>query len=812
MKMLISRHITVSLVLLSCLLSSLQAQDQITGILKNNSGEPLSYANVLLLHPGDSTLVLGNVSDEKGKYILNNIPTGEYFIKVSMISYLDFFSEKIILKEGEETFQMSDIVMKENTTQLEEVQIIEKKVLFEQKIDRMVVNVANSITSAGTTALEVLKRSPGVLVNPQTNSINMSGKDGVVVMMNGKISRMPMDAVVLMLDGMSSDNIEKIELIHTPPSNFDAAGNAGFINIVLKKNQNEGLNGGFSVSAGYGRKEKAGASINLNYRKNKVNIFGDYSWKYNKIYQFFSNFRSFEFDGTKTENSGGSDRDAYTHVHNARLGIDYQVSDKTIVGGLVSWMDRYWKMDALNDVRIFENDQLISRINIPNDEINHSFNFLTNINVQHQISEDQKLNVDLDYAYFDNDNPSNYTNEFYDGTENFLDANQLRVAKKTPMNIWVGKIDYTRKFGEKVIWELGAKATSTTFDNEVLVEELIQDEWEVAPKFSSLAMMTEKIAATYSALTWKVNAKTDLKIGLRYEYTDANLGTVEEPNIVDRQYSNLFPSLFMANRINEENQVQFSYSRRINRPSFSQLAPFFIFFDPNTVGTGNPSLQPSISDAVRATYIWKTFQLGLQYSYTDGFIGRFQPEVDPETNTQVNAAKNFLNQQTASATISFPIPITDWWEIRTSWTGQWSEINDDLDGQMLSFSRKSWYMNGSSNFKLPNKFSVEVSGRYSSAQYFGTVLWEAFSSVDIGIQKEFENNNGILRFGVSDLFIGSNWTGSLQDPKIDFRYEGYYGIGERLFRLTYSKRFGNNKLKGARKRATGSAEEQRRAN
>lgn len=787
------------------------AQKQISGVVEDANGV-LSYVNVLLLQPSDSSLVTGNLTDEKGVFLLEKIEAGEYILQVNMVGYQNQYSDVFSLEDKSGVFDFPKITLLESTSELNEVQVVAKRALIEQKIDRMVVNVSNSVTSAGNTALEILRRSPGVVVNPQTNSISMSGKDGVVVMINGKISRIPMDALIQMLDGMSSDNIDKIELIHTPPANYDAEGNAGFINIVLKKNQNEGFNGGYSLNAGYGKREKIGASLNLNYRKNKVNVFGDYSWNYNNNPQLFTNYRSFMFEGNTIENIGSGDRDpTKTHVHNAQLGLDIQLSEKTVLGVLASWMDRDWDMDALNEVEIKENGTLINRLNIPNEEQNHSYRILGNINLQHQIDKTQKVNLDFDYAYFFNDNPSYYRNQEFDGNDNLLSESEFRVSKITPMNIMVGKFDYSKSFGENIDLDMGIKGTFTVFDNDVLVEDKIGTEWIRASFFSSEANMKENIAAAYTSVSWKISDKVNLKSGLRYEYTDVNLSSNEQPDLVDRKYGRLFPSLFISNKMNEKNTVQFSYSRRINRPSFRQLAPWFYFQDPNTVNTGNPLLQPSITDALRATYIWKTFTLSTEYAFTDEAIGRFQPEIDQATNTQINGAKNFINAQNVSATLSLPLTLKDWWSLRTNWTAQWNEVTDKIDNQEVSFRQKSWYVNGSSTFTLPKQFSIEISGTYFAPQLMGSVIWESFNSVNVGVQKELPNGS---RIGISanDIFLGGNWRGRLEDQNVDFIYEGYYGFSERVFRLTYSHRFGNSKVKAARKRATGSAEEMRRTN
>lgn len=790
---------------------TLSAQYSISGSVQDAESNALAYSNVLLLNASDSAFIKGNIVDDQGNYDFDNIQEGAYLIQVTMVGYQELYSEMIRVNQQTPLVQVPALQLESAAEILDEVVVTEKRAMFEQKIDRLVVNVDNSIVLSGTNALEVLKRSPGVSVNPQSNSITMSGKDEVIVMINGKISRMPTEAVVQMLAGMSSDNIERLELIHTPPANFDAEGNAGFINIVLKKTQDDGLNGSFAVNAGYGKKEKAGANFNLNFRKKIVNLFGDYSWNYNNNPQLFSNYRGFQQDGKFIETGGDSFRDpTRQHTQNARLGIDIQLNPKTVVGALTTWTNRYWTMDAVNFIDNKIDGELINQYVIPNDEISRNRTFVSNINLQHKFNEKQQLNIDLDYANFKNENPSNYQNDLFDPSGQLLETSSVRVSKETPLNIWVGKIDYKHSFTENIIWEVGAKMTNSTFDNDVLVENFENDAWTVAPLFSSIATMTEDVAATYTALSFKINDKTDFKAGLRYEYADINLGTIEEPNIVDRTNGRFFPSLFISNQINEDNKVQFSYSRRINRPSFNQLAPWFIFFDPNTIMTGNPTLRASLSDAIRGTYSWKTLQVDAQYTYTKNMIGQFQPDVDTETNTFIGGAKNFPDGHLASIGITFPYTINKWWEIRSSWTGQWAKVNDNIDDQTVSFTNTTWYMNGNSTFKLPKSFSLEVNLVYFAPSLFGAVVWQSFNNVDIGIQKELKNGNGFLKFVVSDLFLGGNWDGNLTDDNVDFVYNGYYGFAERVFRLSYSRNFGNNKLKRQRQRAMGSQEEQQR--
>jgi hypothetical protein len=264
------------------------SSSQITGLVQDVNKEKVAFANVLILNPIDSSLVKGEMTDETGRYQFKDILAGQYLLSVSFIGFETSYTQEFSY-DGEPK-EMDDIVLYEGVT-LTQVQVTARKPLYEQKIDRLVVNVANSITAAGGTALEVLERSPGVIVNQQNNSISLVGKEGVVIMINGRITYQPAESIVQMLAGMTADNIETIELITTPPANFDAEGNAGFINIVLKQRPDLGLNGNSTISIGYGQGEVGSAGVNLNYRKGRLNLFSNYNFSLQAQKQEFTNYR-----------------------------------------------------------------------------------------------------------------------------------------------------------------------------------------------------------------------------------------------------------------------------------------------------------------------------------------------------------------------------------------------------------------------------------------------------------------------------------------------------------------------------------------
>lgn len=308
-----------SVFLFACL--SLFSQVQISGVIHSTDGRTLPFVNVLLLSAADSALLKGEISEDDGSFVFTDIPANDYRLLLSMVGYAELYSEVLTLSTNQH-LSLEPFTLLENVAQLDAVTVTARKPLYEQKIDRLVINVENSITSAGATALDVLERSPGVVVNRQNNSIALTGKNGVMVMINGKMNRMPLEAVVQMLAGMPSGNIEKIELITTPPANFDAEGNAGFINIVLKQSNDAGLNGSYSFSGGIGRGSTASAGINFNYRKNKLNLYGDYSFGRETQEQPFLLDSEILLNGNTLQTDTRSDRDPVQRNHNARLGLD----------------------------------------------------------------------------------------------------------------------------------------------------------------------------------------------------------------------------------------------------------------------------------------------------------------------------------------------------------------------------------------------------------------------------------------------------------------------------------------------------------
>lgn len=802
---------TLKFLLLFCFYS-FTSFSQNSYIIKGNvfdaSARPIEFASVLLLLKSDSTLVKGTVTEENGSFQLEASDNTEYLLSTSMIGFENNYSKSFILSND---LDAGEIILIENNT-LTEVVIKEKKPLYSHKVDRMVINVENSIVSAGGSVLEILEKSPGVLVNRQNNSISIVGKEGVVVMINGKASYVPANAVVQFLQGMSSNNLESIELLTTPPANFDAEGNAGFINIVLKKRLDLGLNGSYTLSFGYGNGAVSSDNISFNYRNEKVNLFGSYSFLYDSQGQFFSSSRKVFDPGVVTSTYTGSERDPLQRNHNVRIGLDYELSENTITGFLLNANDNKWSMDAFNQSSTLKNELPFSYVNLDNYEINHWKHFGANYNIKHTISKTSSVSFDADYLHFNDDNPNDYTNRFFNSDNVFTHEALARSTKLTPIKTWVAKADYTNKLSDKLNVELGVKGTTSAFNNDVAVTNLENGTWVIDPGLTSSSVLDEQILAAYSSADWNLNAKTSFKMGLRYEYTNSILTGGNYEKLVDRQYGILFPTFYINRKINDKLNMNWSYSKRITRPTFNDLAPFVILFDPTTFISGNAALQPAITNAFKYDVTYNSYYMSLQYSFQDSSISNFQERIEKTTGRLIFEAANLDYTRTYSATFGIPLEFTKWWKTQNNLSFVYQNIRAYRDNKPAELNIGNYQINSSHFFKISESISSEFSGFYSSPGAFGIARYNEVYGFNVGFQKTINDKWGSLKFSINDILNSFKFTGGTKLEGQNFETKNTFDFSNRVFTFTWSKNFGSNKVKSKRERETGAEEERRRVN
>lgn len=788
----------------------LQAQSKIYGIIKDSLNKNIAGANVLLLNASDSGLVKGTLTDAQGIFLFRDILEGNYFIQSTHTGYSEYNTKSFTIAAAANK-DAGVISLYQKDVQLEEVKVAAKKPLLEQKIDRLIINVENSITSAGSTALEILERSPGVIVDHQNNLISMNGKDGVVLMINGKMSHIPVAAVVEMLSGMSSGNIEKIELITTPPASFDAAGNAGYINIVLKENNNVGTNGSYNLTAGYGKGLLTAAGINFNHRKEKLNIYGDISYTRKKGPFRVEGYSKIRNDGNVFEKYFNMDRTDTTVPINARLGLDYQFNKRTVAGILLTGNKRHFTQSEQNQSSLIKNMALDTLTTYSNRELNDWANFGINLNTNHNFNGNTSLMLNLDYIHYKNNQPVNYFASNYDGAGDFVYELATRSGKITYMKFWVGALDYKARIGKKISMESGLKQTVSGFKNNVSFEKLDQPSWIKDEALSAKYTLNENYSAAYVSFNVAVNDKTEAKLGLRYEYTNSNLETETIKNLVDRHYGNLFPTLFVSHILNENNKINFSFNTRINRPAFTDLAPFTYYIDAKTVITGNPALQSSITNTIKGDYIFKSYLFSISYSREDHAITGFQAQTDSTTLITILTPQNLENQKIVSAVISLPAKMNEWWTMQFNITGLWKQVNAIYKKEPVRLSYANINIYGSQQFKLPKKFALELSGFYQSKSLSGISTQKPFGTLDIGLKKKLGQKSS-LQFNASNILNTMKFRRTTNLPEQNLVSNLNLNFFQPTYKLTFTHDFGKEKLKGKRERSTGAEEEKGRVN
>jgi hypothetical protein len=784
---------------------TVNAQHNITGTVNSTTNEPLPGSTVLLLQPADSSLVKANFTNQEGYFSFDGIEQGKYLLSISFVGF-----ETIIrsIETGKAPLSYS---LAPSTALLDQVNVVAQKPFIEQEIDRTVINVQNSITNAGSTVLDVLRRSPGIQVNQQAGTISMIGKEGVQVMINGKISYMPAASLLAMLDGMNSNNVKKIELITTPPAKYDAGGNAGYINIVLSQNPNEGFNGSASLTAAGFSGSAPAANLDLNYRKKKINLYGSYSFSRRAQIQQLNDNRSVRFESVNTLTNIASTRDPYQLNNGVRLGMDVALSKKTTMGLLLSGYRNNWKMEAVNTSRVSENGVLITDLAIANVETNRWLHGMANFNIQHKFSADGELNFNIDFLRYNNYNPNAYINNYLENAT-IIDVREINSSKLTDINILPISLDYSKKINEKLTLETGIKAVQSNFSNDVLVEEKIGETWIPDGKITADYTLKESIRAAYISTNYNHSEKNTFKAGLRYEYTVSNLGSNIEKDIVDRKYGYLFPTIYWKHKINDNHSYNLNYNRRINRPTFNDLAPFLIFIDPNTFASGNAALQPAIADNLSLGFNVKMLNFTVNYAHENYAIGGFQMQVDAENNKVYYIAQNLKFSESLFLTTSFPTKITKWWNGQLNLTAARNRaVADFLEGG-FAISTFTYGLSGFQSFKISKRLNAEMSGFFQSRALSGIAIRKPLGQLNVGLGLALPKSNANIKFGVDNLFnfMVLRW----KNANEELGYSDNFSLQfqQQILKLTYSKSFGNSKMAGNRKRQTASDEERKRVN
>jgi hypothetical protein len=715
-----------------------------SGQLTTSGGQPIPFANVILLQ--DTLLVKVSLTDEKGFYRIDNVPPGRYTLRFSSVGY----------QTAEIPADTAFHVQVMNNRSLGEVVIRGEKPLFQQQPSGLVVNVGNSLLTKGSTALAVLERSPGVVIDQHNNGITLNGKSGVTVMLNGKVQRMSMAQLFTMLNSMPADNIEKIELMTTPSSKYDAEGSAGIINIVLKKNRQAS----YALTAGYGKGEKAAGNINLSHN----DLYGAYSFSHDRTYG------SFTGKGTEIiEGLGGpiafdfySETKRVNNAQNIMVGFD-----GASFGGSVNYSTSRSTANTSNHGKYVSDSLLLVDAYIK--EINRWRNFSVAA-----YAEWKHLHLDVDYLYYNNYYPTTVQNEFPSRSSRDTGYQFAALQKglaNTTIQVGVVKLDYNRQLSSSLKLEAGLKGTYTHNKSLSGIQSFVDDHWVDRSGTTNDILMQEGIAAVYTSFDYHINSATSLVLGARYEYS----------HVYDRDYRQLFPSLFFSHK-----GWQFSYTKRISRPTYNDLASYVTYNDPLSVFTGNPLLKPTITHNLKIGYSY----FSLLYSSENNPIVGYQLATGPEKNLVYISPQNLSWDHTLTAQANLPFKVFSWWDMSYNLIGSLRQFKAAYTVLPVVKTYLSYSLNFNESFKLPKQFSLELSGVYNSSSYYGTLHVQPSGVLNLGLKKDN------FTLSVADLLRTNrinNYLGTLTKEAFDTKYHVLVYPESSFFpiiKLTYSRSFG----------------------
>lgn len=783
------------------------ASIKISGQVIDDKQQPLAYANVMLIQAADSSLVKGELTDEAGRFTLELPGQGTFRLEVAMLGFTSHFSAPFEAGDASKTLPPIQLEVAANT--LDAVTVKAQRPFIERQLDKLVVNVENSIVSTGASILEVLERSPGVLVD-QDGNISLQGKQGVVVMIDGKPSHLSATDLSNMLKGMASSTVDRIEIITNPSARYDAAGNAGIINIRMKKDQRLGLNGNASLSYGQGRYEKINTGLNLNYRTRHFNLFGNYSFARRTGFNNLRLYRKFSTDG---ELQGVFDQNNYIvfpfNTHTARAGADWTPGKKTTIGILVNGISNRFDPRGENETfQLNGNEQKIGRFTTQNRSEDHWYNYAFNANLKHDFdSLGRQLTVDIDYARYWNVTDQLFTTLFYDLSENPIDENILVGDLDGLLQIRSAKADYSHLMGNAGNFEAGLKTSYVTNDSDMKFYNRIQGEDQYDPGRSNHFIYKETIRAAYLNYN-KEQGGWGLQAGLRLEQTIADGHQLITDEKFKREYTQLFPSMVISKHLNEKHDLSISLSRRIDRPNYQQLNPFRFFLDPTTYREGNPFLQPQLTYSAELNHTFlQRITTTLSYSHTKDNMVSVLLQNDADRVT-VQTDSNIEGYDYFGLGFSIPWQPVSWWNSHTSLQGYYDRYIGTVAGANLRNGRATFYGNTSHTFTLPHQFKAELNIFYQHYQAYGISIIEPISSITVGLQKEFLQGKGQLRATVSDLTWRQYPRGSTQFANIDEVFTSRRDT--RIATLAFTYRFGSGTVAPARRRGTGADQEKDR--
>jgi len=769
---------------------------------------PLEYATITIFSQKDSSIITGDISNDKGVFAIETRP-GKHFVKIEFIGFEAQIISDVIVSRKKKVADLGTIKLGVNTETLVEVEVRAEKSSVQMTLDKRVFNVGKDLANAGGNAADILDEVPSVAVDVEGN-VSLRGSEGVQILIDGKPSGLVGIGNSNGLRSLPANLIDRVEVITNPSAKFEAEGSAGIINIVLRKQKKKGLNGSFDFTIG--DPSIYGTAINLNFRRKKLNFFTNFGINYGRNFGGGNSYQEF-YRGDTTEITvieRKQDRGGISG--NIRFGADYYLNDKNTF--TTSFLYRLGKDDNIStvDYQDFLNDQ--------NNFVEGTFR------TDEEIEDESKLEYALTYTkkmegkghelvtdirFQDNtEKESSDFNEVYflsDGTPSPATDYFQRSNNKEGERRLITRLDYVKPFGKDKKLEAGYQGSYRHIKNDYLVEEQIaNDEWIVFDGLSNDFKYDETIHALYSSFGNKIN-KFSYQFGARVEYSDVVTELIQTNEINPREYLNFFPSAFLTYDLPNNNAIQASYSRRLRRPRFWSLNPFFTLSDARNRFTGNPDLDPEFTDSYEIGHIkyWDKGSLGssIYYRHTTGVMQRVVSDVQVVDSIVITLRRpeNLATRDDVGFEFNFSYSPFKWWKIN----GDMNLFRSMIDGSNVnsSFTADTYTMSGrvTSRTTIMKKTDLQLRLNYRAPRETTQGTTKAITSLNFGMSRDVFNKKGTLTLSVSDVFNSRKRRGTLFTDNL-YREEEFQWRG-RTTRLTLNYRLNQKKKRGGSRRGGG---------
>jgi iron complex outermembrane recepter protein len=813
-------HTLLTALLLTNLSLTGLAQTQtgsVSGNIVDESKKPVESATISLLQAKDSSKVRQIVSDKAGHYQFGDIKSGQYLLSASSVGRTTAWSSGFEISSTHSAVVLDPLVLPAEVRDLQVYAVTGKKQLFEQKADRMVVNVDASPSNTGSTVMDVLQRSPGITLDKDDN-ISLKGKQGVTIMIDNKPTYLAPAQLASYLRSLPASAVDQIEIMTNPSAKYDAAGNSGIINIKTKKNKVKGFNGSVTLNHTQGVYGKPGGSFNMNYRDGKFNFFISGGYTHWEGYQGLGITRTYLNPGPgKVVNSIFTQQTNMTFNNpemNLKFGMDYYVSDKTTLGVVVSGFNNKENTRSSSNILLKDPNMVVdSMVYSPSTNNTTWKNGSINLNYRHQFdSTGRELTMDLDYVKY-----SSSSDQYFDNITTYPNTSAktetiLTGDLPSDINIYSLKTDYAQPLTKDLKLETGLKFSYVNTDNSANYFNLINNVSLVDTTKTNRFTYKENINAAYVNLTRQYK-KWTFQLGLRVEntnYTGHQLGNKETVNNNDssftRNYVNLFPTAFVSYQASEKNQFTLNFGRRIDRPAYQDLNPFLFFLDQYTYQAGNPYLQPQYTNNVEMSHTYNSFlTTTLNYSYTQNF---FSQTFEQSGRATIVRNGNIGSRQSAGVAVSAQIPVAKWWSAMFYTNVNYNKFSGFLYGENINVDATTLLLNLNNNFTFKKGWGAEISGWYRTKGVEGQVVVQPMGDLTAAITKKLLKDKASLKLSMRDIIYTNQVKGYINFQQTEATFHNWRD--SRVVAISFTYRFGKPLKSTAGKHTSGAQDEQSR--